>query len=200
MNRNKKFRRKQLMQNFMFFLTGVPGNVNLFKTFVHNVRAQPIQVVDHAVNHLFVAGNRRSRNNHGIVIAYRNLIGIPRSHSRQSAHRFSLRTRRQNYDFAVEQILVFRKVHKNPFGDFQLADFHGGVHHLQHASAGKRHFSAVLHRPVDNLLQSVHVGSERSHNQSSVAVFRKKMVQRGSHHGFAHRVAHTFDIRGFSEV
>ena len=54
----------------MLFLTGVPRNVNFFKTFVDDVRAQMVKLVYNAVNSALVTGNGRSGNYDSIVCAH----------------------------------------------------------------------------------------------------------------------------------
>ena len=51
----------------MLFTACVPRNVNVLQTFINDVGALSIQIINNAVNEFFVAGNGRRGNYYGIV-------------------------------------------------------------------------------------------------------------------------------------
>ena len=169
----EKFGIEKIVQYLVLFLAGVPRNVNFFQAFINDVRALFIKIVDDAVHHFFISGNGRRGNNNRIVVSDRHFVEIARSHTGKRAHRLALRTRRNDQKLAVEQVFTLFDIDQYTFGYLELAYFNGGIDDLEHAPSRQSHFTAILYRQIDNLLQAVHVGRECRDNQPTIHVLRK---------------------------
>ena len=75
-------------------------------------------------------------------------------------------------------------------------DFTGGSQHPDHAASVNGHFSAAAHRGIDNLLNSVHVGSEGGHNNPAARIFIKNGLDRFADRPFRHGKSFTQGIGG----
>ena len=69
------------MHQLNLLLAGMAGNMHAIALFVNNIRTQLVQMVDGARNQLFVAGNRRSRDNHRITGHNIHLFVVVHSHA-----------------------------------------------------------------------------------------------------------------------
>lgn len=71
------------------------------------------------------------------------------------------------------RIFTLFDIDQYTFGYLELAYFNGGIDDLEHAPSRQGHFTAILYRQIDNLLQAVHVGRECRDNQPTIHVLRK---------------------------
>ncbi len=134
------------------------------------------------------------------TLARHIFIEIARSHARERAHRLALGARGNDDEFPVKKVFALFDIDEHSFGDFEFADLHRRVHDLEHTAPRKGDFTAILHRQIDNLLQTVYIGRKRGDHKPTIHIFREKMIERSADDRFAHGIAEAFDICGFAHI
>ncbi len=119
----------------MLFTASVTGNVYIFKTFVNDVCALAVKVVDNPVNKLFITRYGRCRNYYRVVFAYGNLRTVAVCHTCKRAHRFALAARGYDDDFVIAHIFYFRYVNKRALGKMYFAYLFCCFYDVVHTSA-----------------------------------------------------------------
>ena len=114
----------QRVQQLQLFLAGVAGNVHLRHRAVHHLRAQPVQLVDHAGDELLVAGNRRRGNDDHVALADLQLPVFGICHPGQAGHRLALAARGHHQDLVIGILVEHVHVDQAFFRYLQLADAH----------------------------------------------------------------------------
>ena len=83
----------ELQQDFLFFLAGMPGNVDRRRApaFVIDQNAPPEKMIDHAKNGFFVAGNMARRKDNRVVFGDAHQAMIIHGDARHRGKRLGLR-------------------------------------------------------------------------------------------------------------
>ena len=140
------------------------------KTFVNSFCAVLIDVVDDVVNHFFVTGNRRRRNDDGVVVPQLNFGKFAVCYASERAHGFALAAGGEDKQIFVRFLVYHVYIDNHRIIQFKLAYFGCALDNVYHASAGKRHFTLELFGKVYYLLQAVNVGRESRNENSSVLI------------------------------
>ena len=196
--RDEIFRFHQRVHEFEFLLARVAGDMHVGNAVVNHVRAAAIQLIDDPGNHDFVARNRRRGNDHRVPLANLQFAVLAVGHAGQAAHRFALAARRQHHNFAVRIAVQIANVDEHVLWNFQFADLHRQLGHVDHASTDKADFPPKFDAIIHHLLNSVQIGGEHRDDNPPLRVL-KQVVERLTDLLFAHRVAGALHVRGFRQ-
>ena len=83
-NRHKILRPNQRMHQLQFFLTRVPGNVNVRDIRIDDLRSLLQKLIYHIGNRLFISGNRTGGKDDDVIFSDLNGFMIIGRHSRKS--------------------------------------------------------------------------------------------------------------------
>ena len=95
------------MQNFKFFLAGVPRNVYFRNRLINYFRTLSVKIVYNLINAPLVTGNGRCGNNYRVVRTDLNLIVFARGHTGKRAHRLALTAGRYDNEIFIGNALYF---------------------------------------------------------------------------------------------
>ena len=174
MHRHKKFGLCQGEQQFGLILAGVAGNVYVVHPFVNNVSAQLHQLVYHLADALFIAGNGGGGDNDAVVGPDFDVAVAADAHAGQGAHRLALAAGRDEDDLIVGVVLQILDVDQGAGRNGQVSQLYGGIHHVYHAAAEYRYFTAEFYGSIHHLLHPVDVAGEGGNND---ALFRRPLEQ-----------------------
>lgn len=154
-HRDEIFRFHQRVHEFEFLLACVAGDMHVGNAVVNHVRAAAIQLIDDPGNHDFVARNRRRGNDHRVTLANLQFAVFAVGHAGQAAHRLALAARRQHHNFAVRIAVQIANVDEHVLWNFQFADLHRQLGHVDHAPTDKADFPPKFDAVIHHLLNSV---------------------------------------------
>ena len=143
-NRDEIFRAHQLQQDFHFFLAGVAGDVDRSgaPAFVIDQHAAAEEMINHAEDGFFVAGNDARGKNYGVVFGDAQQAMIVHRDARESGHRLGLRAAGQHDQFLrIEGANVLR-AHHAAIGNAQFAEAVRDFDVVHHAAADEADFAA----------------------------------------------------------
>ena len=108
---------------------------------------------------------------------------VGKRHAGKRRHRLALAARRDEYNLLLRVTGDHVEVDEQTVRHFEITELARNGHDVHHASAGKRHFSSVLFRAVDNLLHAADVRRKRCDDEPLFIRFRagKECVKRRVH-------------------
>ena len=186
----------QSHHQLLLILTGVTGNVYLVHLFIDDLCAQTHQLVDHAVDKLFVARNRSCGDDDKVIWGHLHLAVLAHCHAAQGGQRFALATGGNQHHLVKRQAVCHVDVHQNPARNLEVTQLDGGCHHVDHAAPGNRDLFVVLDCIVDNLLDAVDVGGKGCNDDAAVACHLEQLIERFAHCALARGAARHFDVGG----
>ena len=133
--------------------------------FVNDVGAAPRDVVDHAADGLFVAGNGARRQHDGVVRTDLHVAVIVDRNPRQRRHRLALGAGRhaQHVLGGIAADVGIANLHAG--GDPEIAEPLRDLGVLDHPAADERDLAIELRREVDEDLHAVDARRERRDDQ-----------------------------------
>ena len=126
--------------------------MNLGKTFVNDLCSAAIEIIDNVVNHALIAGNRRRRNNNGIVIADRNLVEFIGGNASKRAHRLALTARRYYAKVFILNLIYLLYIDNIIFIKLKLAYFSSAFNNINHTATAERNLTLIFFSYIHDLL------------------------------------------------
>ncbi len=153
-DRDEVLRADEIQQQLLLLLAGVARDVYRCNFFVDHVCAPLDEAIDRAVDHLLVAGDGVSRDDHRIA-AHNFELPVPAgSHPRQGRRRFTLSAGGDDHRLLWRQTVHLLQANEHVRGYFQVSQLASHPHVLNHRPPGDGHPSFVAHGAVDHLLDA----------------------------------------------
>ena len=115
-------------------------------------------------------------------------------HTGESRHRLALASCSDQDYLVVRVILDLIDLHKSLVRDPQITQFRRGTDDVYHTASFYGYFSSVFIGRIDDLLDSVHIGSKGSDNDPVIPVFGKNIVKSLAHGPLRHGKPFSFCI------
>src|ERR1017187_6633266 len=148
------FRPHELQKNLHLFLAGVAGNVNgsVTAAFVVNEHAPAEEVVNHAKNGLFVAGNDARGKDDRIVLGDAHQAVIVHGDARESGHGFGLGAAGEHDEFFGVEAADILRPDDAAVRNTQFTEAVRYLNVVHHAAPDETDFTSHAARDVDHLL------------------------------------------------
>ena len=177
-NRDCVFRFHKGIDQLQILLAGMSGNMCILED---NLCAFCRQLIDHAGNRLLISRDRVGTEDNRIVRLNRHLSVNIRGHTGQSRHGLSLASRCDKHHLLGRIVLHLVNLNQGVLRHIQIAQLRCNGNDIYHAPAFHDYFSAVFVCGINNLLHTVHIGSECSDDETGILMFRKNMVKCNSY-------------------
>ena len=143
-NGHEIFRLCQRMHELKLLLTCVTGDVYLEHRIAPYGNAVAEQLVDDAVDHLFIAGDGACADNDEVAFAERDLAVIAECHAVERAHRLTLAAGGDNGHLLRRIFLDIGNVDEYSVRDGHIAELGSNTDDVYHAAPGDGDLSAEL--------------------------------------------------------
>src|SRR5579885_877860 len=195
MDGNEVARLHQVDDELQFFLAGVPADVHRRRraVLVDDVGLAPEQVIDHAVDGLFIAGNDARGEHDRIAFFNLGVLVIVDGRARQGRHGFALRAADQDADLLRRKVLHFARVNKQALRDLHVAQVFGDFGRGVHGAPDEGDLAAVLPGEFDGKLNAVDGGRETGDEEAALGA-GEDFVELTANGAFAGRVAFALDV------
>src|SRR5579885_117796 len=158
----------ELENELLFFLAGVPGNMDdAGGIVVVNERAAAEHVVKHAVDGLFVAGDDTGGEDDGVVFIDGNKAVIVHRDAGERGHRLGLRAAGENDDPAGVEAANILRANDHAIRNLKITKRVGDFDIIDHAAADKSDFAVDALSDVNDLLDAVNRGSEAGEDDAA---------------------------------
>ena len=196
-DRDEILRPHQVDDELQFFLAGVSADVHrrVRAVVVDDVRFAAEQVVHHAEDGFFVAGDDARRQYDGVALFDFGVLVVVHRRPRQRRHGLALRAADEDADFLGREVLHFAGMNQHAFGDLDITQVFGDLGGILHGAADETDFAAVLARHVDGQLDAVNRRREAGDEQAPLGA-GKHFFELAAHGAFARRVALALDVGG----
>ena len=154
-------RAHQVEDQLLLLRAGMAGDVQRrVHAAVHHVGAAARQVVDHAEDGLFVAGDDARAEHHRVALFHGDVLMVIHGHARQRRHGFALSAGNEDGHFVARQSHGILGAQQDAVGNIQQAERVRDLGHRHHASANHRHAAVEFPRQIEDQLDAVDGGTE----------------------------------------
>ena len=144
----------------------VPGHMDECVAAVYDMRAEPGQAVDHAIDRTLVARDQRAGEHHSVATLELDHRVFAIRHTRQRRQRLALRSGGNDHDVlgcvVVDLPLVDQGIARNP----EEAQITSDGHVAHHRAADIDHLALMGNRCIQGLLYTMHVRGEAGHDDA----------------------------------
>ena len=113
--------------------------------------------------------------------------------ARQNSHRLTLRTGTDQNRLVIRQPGEIIDLDHHPTGNREVAEVARHTHVAHHGAPHESHLATVQHSHIDDLLDSMHMRCERSHDDASLGA-QENRVQHRDQISFAGHEAGDFGV------
>ena len=186
----KYLRLHQVDDELQFFLAGVSADVHrrLGAVVVDDVRFAAEQVVDHAVDCFFVAGDDARGEDDRVACFDFGVLVVIHRRPRQRRHGLALRAADQHADFFRREVLHLAGMDQHALGNVDIAQVFRDLGGIVHGAADETDLAAVLARHVHRQLDAVNRRRETGDEQPPLGA-GEDLVELAAHRALARRVA-----------
>src|ERR1017187_8831500 len=153
------------------------------------------QVVHHAVDSFFVAGDDARGENDGIALFDFGVLVIIHGRAGQRRHRFALRAADEDADFLRREVFHFAGMDQHALGNLDITQVFGDLGRVVHGAAYETNLAAVVPRHVNGELDAVDRGREAGDEQTPLGA-DKYLFKLAADRALAGCVALPLDIGG----
>src|SRR5215470_16340094 len=169
--RNKVSRLHPLQNQLLFFLAGVPGNVNhACRIVVVHQSSATKHVIQHAEDGFFIARNDARRKDHAVVFFDRHVAVIVYRDARERGHGLGLAAAGQNDDTPGIEAANVLRLHDHAVWNAQQAQRVRDLDVVDHAAPDESYFAIDAPSDVNHLLNTV---NRRSKTREDHATWRR---------------------------
>ena len=165
---------------------------------IDDISAKLHEVVDRLGDELFIARNRRRRDDDRVARDDRDLAVIRRRHARERGHRLALTARRHDDDLIGAEIIDLVDADDCTLGRGEVAELQRDADYVLHAATEDGDAPLVLHGGVDDLLDAVDIRGE-TRNDDAPAHIVERLVQRRANRTLARRMPLALRVRAVRE-
>src|SRR5208283_1308320 len=151
------------------------------------------QVVHHAVDGFFVAGNDPRRQDDGVALFDLGVLVIVNRGPRQGRHRLALRAADHHAHFFRREVFHFAGMDQRALVDLDVAEILGDFRRTVHRASDEANFAAVFPSHVYGEFDAVNRRRETGDKKAALGA-REYLLEFATHGAFAGRVALALDV------